>query len=63
MVAVGATAGDRVFSEVKRLCYAGLDEATLLRAARAFELQLLAQHALYARERPLQCAFAGDEPP
>ena len=31
MVAVGATAGDRVFSEVKRLCYAGLDEATLLR--------------------------------
>src|SRR3712207_5045585 len=30
-VAVGATPGDRVFSEVKRLCYAGLDEATLLR--------------------------------
>jgi hypothetical protein len=29
-VAVGATQGDRVFSEVKRLCYAGLDEATLL---------------------------------
>ncbi len=30
-MAVGATLGDRVFSEVKRLCYAGLDEATLLR--------------------------------
>jgi len=30
-MAVGATQGDRVFSEVKRLCYAGLDEATLLR--------------------------------
>ncbi len=30
-MAVGATPGDRVFSEVKRLCYAGLDEATLLR--------------------------------
>ena len=28
---IGATQGDRVFSEVKRLCYAGLDEATLLR--------------------------------
>lgn len=30
-MAVAATQGDRVFSEVKRLCYAGLDEATLLR--------------------------------
>jgi hypothetical protein len=30
-VAVGVTTEDRVFSEVKRLCYAGLDEATLLR--------------------------------
>jgi DNA-binding CsgD family transcriptional regulator len=30
-MAVGATPEDRVFSEVKRLCYAGLDEATLLR--------------------------------
>jgi hypothetical protein len=30
-VAVGATPEDRVFSEVKRLCYAGLDEAMLLR--------------------------------
>lgn len=30
-MAVGATLEDRVFSEVKRLCYAGLDEATLLR--------------------------------
>ena len=30
-MAVGAAQGDRVFSEVKRLCYAGLDEATLLR--------------------------------
>ncbi len=30
-MAVGATQGDRAFSEVKRLCYAGLDEATLLR--------------------------------
>ena len=30
-MAVGATQGDRVFSEVKRLCYAGLNEATLLR--------------------------------
>jgi len=30
-VAVGVTPEDRVFSEVKRLCYAGLDEATLLR--------------------------------
>jgi hypothetical protein len=30
-VAVAATPGDRVFSEAKRLCYAGLDEATLLR--------------------------------
>ncbi len=29
-MAVGAAQGDRVFSEVKRLCYAGLDEATLL---------------------------------
>ena len=31
MVAVGATAGDRVFSEAKRHCYSGLDETTLLR--------------------------------
>jgi DNA-binding CsgD family transcriptional regulator len=30
-VAVGVTPEDRVFSEVKRLCYAGLDEAALLR--------------------------------
>jgi hypothetical protein len=30
-VTVDATLGDRVFSEVKRLCYAKLDEATLLR--------------------------------
>ncbi len=30
-MAVGATTEDRVFNEVKRLCYAGLDEATLLR--------------------------------
>lgn len=30
-MAGGATPEDRVFSEVKRLCYAGLDEATLLR--------------------------------
>src|SRR5918997_604532 len=28
---VSATLGDRVVSEVKRVCYAGLDEATLLR--------------------------------
>ena len=31
MVAVAATAEDRVFSEAKRHCYSGLDETTLLR--------------------------------
>ena len=30
-VPVGANLGDRTFSEVRRLCYAGLDETTLLR--------------------------------